>query len=190
MGARKSIHLERKTRQVEAGRKPGFNRKGDAEAGLRGRFQSGARRKPNAGGSRQEGGFGRTQVQQGSRARWSTGRWELAAARGEGRKAGAFCGGTSQRPIAGGRGEGTQVLETGARARQNRRRKSAATEGQRHARGPLQNEGAKARAGATERGRPEGWPEGKAGDEGREPGVERRSRKAAGGLSGGEGRKL
>lgn len=123
------------------------------------------------------------------RARWSTGRWELAAARGEGRKAGAVCGGTSQRPIAGGLEEGAQALETSTRARRSRRRKQAATEGQRHARGPLQNEGAKARANEPERGRPEGRPEGMAGDEGREPSVKCRSRKAAGRLSGGEGRK-
>ena len=101
MGARKGVHLERKTRQVEVRRKPSFNDSGDAEAGLRGRFHSGARRKPNAGGNRREGGFAKAQAGEGSRARWSTGRWELAAARGEGRKAGAICGGTSQGPIAG-----------------------------------------------------------------------------------------
>jgi len=113
----------------------------------------------------------------------------LAAARGEGRKAGAVCGGTSQRPIAGGLEEGAQVLETSTRARRNRRRKQAATDDQRHARGPLHNEGATARVGAPERGRPEGWPEGMAGDEGREPSVNRRNRKAAGGLGASEGRK-
>jgi len=57
MGARKGVHPERKTRQVEVRRKPSFNDNGDAEAGLRGRHQSGARRKPNAGRSRREGGF-------------------------------------------------------------------------------------------------------------------------------------
>jgi len=57
MGARKGVHPERKTRQVEARRKPDFSDNGDAEAGLRGRHQSGGRRKPNAGGSRREGGF-------------------------------------------------------------------------------------------------------------------------------------
>jgi len=178
---------ERETRQVEGKRKPNFNDNGDAEAGLRGRHQSGARRKPNAGRSRREGGSRRAQARRGSRARWSTGRRELAAARGEGRKAGAVCGGTSLRPIAGGLGKGAQALETSARASRSSGRKPVATEGQRHARGPLQNEGAKARANTPERGRPEGWPEGMAGDEGREPGVECRSRKAAGGLSGSEG---
>jgi len=86
-------------------------------------------------------------------------------------------------------GGGAQALETSTRAGRSSWRKPAATKGQRHARGPLQNEGAEARANALERGRPEGWPEGMAGDEGRESIVKRRSRKAAGGLSGGEGRK-
>lgn len=189
MEAREGAIRERETRQVEVKRKPSFNDNGDAEAGLRGRFHTGARRKPNAGRSRRKGGFNGTQVPSGSRARWSTGRWELAAARGEGRKAGAICGGTSQRPIAGGLEEGAQALETSTRASRNRRRKQAATKGQRHARGPLQNESAEARAEAPERGRPEGWPEGMAGDEGRESSVESRSRKAAGRLSGCKGRK-
>ena len=79
---------------------------------------------------------------------------------------------------------------TSMRARRSSRRKPAETEGQRHARGPLHHEGAEARADALERGRPEGWPEGMAGDEGCEPSVKRRSRKAAGGLSGSKGRKL
>jgi len=87
-------------------------------------------------------------------------------------------------------GGGAQALETSARARRSSRRKPEATEGQRHARGPLQNEGAEARAVTPERGRPEGWPEGMAGDKGCEPSVKRRSRKAAAGLSGSEGRKL
>jgi hypothetical protein len=101
MGARKGVHLERKTRQVEVRRKPSFNDNGDAEAGLRGRFHSGGRREPNAGGAGDRADSQEAQARYGSRARWSTGRWELAAARGEGRKAGAICGGTSQRPIAG-----------------------------------------------------------------------------------------
>jgi len=113
----------------------------------------------------------------------------LAAARGEGRKAGAVCGGTSLRLICRRAGERAQAWKPEPRTGRNRRRKQAATEGQRHARGPLQNEGAKARANTPERGRPEGWPEGKAGDERRKPGVERRSRKAAGGLSESKGRK-
>jgi hypothetical protein len=62
MEARKGTIRERETRQVEVKRKPSFNDNGDAEAGLRGRFQSGARRKPNACGSRREGGFSGTQV--------------------------------------------------------------------------------------------------------------------------------
>jgi len=78
----------------------------DAEAGLRCRFQSGVRRKPNAGGNRREGGFARAHSPSGSRARGSTGRRELAAARGEGRKARAICGGTSLRPMPEGWGKG------------------------------------------------------------------------------------
>lgn len=62
MEARKGTIRERETRQVEVRRKLTFNDNGDAEAGLRGRFQSGARRKPNAGGSRREGGFRRAQA--------------------------------------------------------------------------------------------------------------------------------
>jgi hypothetical protein len=61
-GSSQGHHPERETRQVKVKRKPSFNDNGDAEAGLRGRFQSGARRKPNAGGSRREGGFSGTQV--------------------------------------------------------------------------------------------------------------------------------
>jgi len=181
MGARKGVHLERKTRQVEVRRKPSFNDNGDAEAGLRGRFHSGARRKPDAGGSRREGGFAGMRIESpavhrplgvGSRKRRGPqGRSSLRR----------------HKPKADCRSAG---VITSARARRSSWRKPAATEGQRHARGPLQNEGAQARAEAPERGRPEGWPEGMAGDEGCEPSVKRRSRKAAGGLSGGEGRKL
>jgi len=58
MEARKSTIRERETRQVEVeGASLSFDDNGDAEAGPRGQFQSGARRKPNAGGSRREGGF-------------------------------------------------------------------------------------------------------------------------------------
>lgn len=39
-----------------------------------------------------------------------------------------------------------KLWKPGPRARRDRRRKSAETEGQRHARGSLQNEGAEARA--------------------------------------------
>jgi len=60
-------------------------------------------------------------------------------------------------------------LITSARAKRSSRREQAETLGRRHAIGPLQNEGIEARAKAPERGRPEGWPEGMAGDEGREP---------------------
>ena len=87
---------------------------------------------------RREAQAERTQVQargrirkgasrRGSRAWWSTGRWELATARGKGRKAGAICGGTSQRPIAGGLGKGAQVLETNARVRRSSWRKPVGT---------------------------------------------------------------
>lgn len=63
-GSSQGPHPERKTRQVEARRKPDFSDNGDAEAGLRGQFQSGARRKPNAGGSRREGGFSKAQARE------------------------------------------------------------------------------------------------------------------------------
>jgi hypothetical protein len=53
---------ERETRQVEVRRKLSFNDNGDAEAGPKGRFQSGVRRKPNAGRSRREGGFFKAQA--------------------------------------------------------------------------------------------------------------------------------
>jgi hypothetical protein len=62
MAAREGEHPERKTRQVEARRKPDFSDNGDAEAGLRGRHQSGARREPNAGRSRREGGSTKAQA--------------------------------------------------------------------------------------------------------------------------------
>jgi hypothetical protein len=52
------------------------------------------------------------------------------------------------------------------------------------------DEGAETRVNAPDRGRPEGRPEGKAGDDGLIPDVKRRSLKAAGGLSGSKGRKL
>lgn len=103
-GSSQGPHPERKTRQVEVKRKLNFNDNGDAEAGLRGRFQSGARREPNAGRSRREGGFRGTQVLTDREPGGPQALRELAAARGEGRKAGAVCGGTSLRPIAGGLG--------------------------------------------------------------------------------------
>jgi hypothetical protein len=104
MEARKGTIRERETRQVGARRKPDFSDNGDAEAGLRGRFQSGARRKPNACGSRREGGFTGTQVLSDREPGGPQALRELAAARGEGRKAGAVCGGTSLRLIAEGLG--------------------------------------------------------------------------------------
>jgi hypothetical protein len=114
---------------VDPRRKPRFHRDRDAEAGLRGRFPCGARRKPDAGRSRREGGFqGRKPA--GSRARWSTGRWELAAARGEGRKVRTSLRRHKPKADAGGSGKGTGVLETGRRARRSSRRKPVATKGQ------------------------------------------------------------
>ena len=62
MEARKGAHPERMTRQVGARRKPHFSDNGDAEAGLRGRHQSGGRRKLNARRSRREGGFAKAQA--------------------------------------------------------------------------------------------------------------------------------
>jgi hypothetical protein len=130
MGVRKSVHLERNTRQVEARRKPDFSDNGDAEAGLRGRHQSGARRKPNAGRSRREGGFagGASPIRiESPEVHRPLG---VGSRKSEGRKAGAVCGGTSQRLIAGVLEKGTRVLETSARARRSSRRESAETDGQ------------------------------------------------------------
>lgn len=97
--ARKGNILNGRPGKLERGLKPDFSDNGDAEAGPRGRHQSSAWRKPNAGRGRREGGFRGAQAPRGSRARWSTGRWELAAARGKGSNAGAVCGGTNQRPM-------------------------------------------------------------------------------------------
>jgi len=174
--------------------RPGKLRRGVSQAST----TTGTPRQDQDAGSRPAGGASRThegageradsqeaQARCGSRARRSTGRRELAAAGGEGRKARA-----KQRrhnPQADSRRAG---VKTSTRAGESRRREQAATDGQRHARGPLRNEGAEARAATPERGRPEGWPEGRAGDEGCELLVKRRSRKAAGGLGGCEERKL
>jgi len=174
--------------------RPGKLRRGASQAST----TTGTPRQDQNAGSRPAGGASRThegageradsqeaQARCGSRARRSTGRRELAAAGGEGRKARA-----KQRrhnPQADSRRAG---VKTSTRAGESRRREQAATDGQRHARGPLRNEGAEARAATPERGRPEGWPEGRAGDEGCELLVKRRSRKAAGGLGGCEERKL
>jgi len=88
MEARKGTIRERETRQVEvraqaqASTITGTPRQ-DREAGSR--AARGASRTQAGAGERADSLW--AQARTGSRARWSTGRWELAAARGEGRKA-------------------------------------------------------------------------------------------------------
>jgi len=189
MAARESIHPGTGDPRAECRRKPAGSRQGtprqDQEAGSQ----------PAGGASRTHEGAGERADQEGRKPgedREPGGPQalrELAAARGEGRKAGAICGGTSLRPIAGGPGEGAQALETGTEGQTGPQAQAGGDRGPKACQRAASQRRRRGESRTPERGRPEGWPEGKAGDEGREPLVERRSRKAAGGLSGSEGRK-
>jgi hypothetical protein len=181
-------HPERKTRKLKRGASRTSTTTGtprqDWEAGF-----SGARRKPNAARSGREGGF--TQAQAGGDREpggpQAVGSWQPQEAK-------------AVRP--------EQSAEAQAKGRLPECRGRSASSGNQHEGQTEQwaqvqgNVGSKAcqraaserrRRGESrmpERGRPEGWPEGMAGDEGLMPSVECRSRKAAGGWSGCEGRKL
>jgi hypothetical protein len=163
MGARKGVHPERKTRQVEVRRKPSFNDNGDAEAGLRSQFHSGARRKPNAGASRREGGFTKAQAGEDREpgGPQAIGSWQPQEARAARPEQSAEAQAKGRLPECWSDNQHEGQTEQLARA--------GSDGGSKACQRAAQNEGAQARAEAPERGRPEGWPEGMAGDEGANP---------------------